>query len=176
MFYQTPTRARAWLLLLGLAAAGGQAAGCVKKPTMALDHAEITGVSIAFPPRVGVLMTLYVDVYNPNSYDIAVRAVRGQVLLGGRYTLPVDFQAEGGGVWLVSGATTPVAVPVDIPVNVAVAVLEQSYAAPTIPYHFTGSADVTATRTFQIEKDDYSLSDDGWVSRQQIESAVHGLR
>ena len=176
MLYRPPVRTRAWLTLLCLAVAGGTTAGCVKKPTMALDHAEITGVSIAFPPRIGVLMTLYVDVYNPNSYDIAVRAVRGQVLLGGRYTLPVDFQPEGGGVWLVSGATTPVAVPVDIPVNVAVAVLGESYASPTIPYHFTGRADVTATRTFQIEKDDYSLSDDGWVSRQQIESAVHGLR
>ena len=176
MLNRFPPRVRAWMRPLLLAAVAWLAVGCVKKPTMALDHAEITGVSIAFPPRIGVLMTLYVDVYNPNSYDIAVRAVRGQVLLGGRYTLPVDFQAEGGGVWIVSGATTPVAVPVDIPINVALAVLQESAAAPTIPYHFTGSADVTATRTFQIEKDDYSLSEDGWVSRQQIESAVHGLR
>ena len=150
------------------------AAACVKKPTMALDHAEITGVSIAFPPRLGVLMMLYIDVYNPNSYDIAVRAVRGQVLLARRYNLPVDFRPKGDGVWLGSGSTTPVAVPVDIPVKTALAVLQESYSAPTIPYHFTGSADVTATRTFQIEKDDYSLSEDGWVSRQQIEAAVHG--
>jgi hypothetical protein len=161
------------LVLAALASAG---AGCVKKPTMALDRAEINGVSISFPPRLGVLMTLTLVVYNPNSYDIAVRAVRGQVLLAGRHALPVDFRTEGEGVWLASDSTTRVQVPVDIPVHVALAVLEESRSVPSIPYHFAGSADVTATRSLQIERDDYSVSEDGWVSRQQIEAALGRAR
>jgi hypothetical protein len=148
--------------------------GCVSKPTMRLNHAEITGVRIALPPSLGILMTLYVDVYNPNSYDVAVRAVRGQVLLAQRHSLPVDFRAPGEGVWLRSGSTTSVAVPVDIPVQVGAAVLAESLSTPMIPYHFTGRADVTAGRTLRLETDDYSVNADGWVSRQQIDAIVRG--
>src|SRR3954467_1205082 len=43
--------------------------GCVSKPTMHLNHAEISGAQFAtFPPSVGILMVVVVDVYNPNSY------------------------------------------------------------------------------------------------------------
>jgi hypothetical protein len=149
-------------------------AACASKPAVRLNHAEIAGVRIALPPSFGVLMKLYVDVYNPNSYDVAVRAVRGQVLLANRHVLPVDFRAQGEGVWLRSDVTTSIIVPVDVPIQVGLAVLEQSYSASMIPYHFTGRADVTATRTLRLETDDYSLSADGWVSRQQIEAALSG--
>src|SRR5512136_2418161 len=73
---------------------------CVHKPTMKINHAEFRGVRIAFPPSVNVSMTCYVDIFNPNSYDVAVRAVRGQVMLANRYMLPVDFRAPGDGAWL----------------------------------------------------------------------------
>jgi hypothetical protein len=148
--------------------------GCVSKPTMRLNHAEITGVRIALPPRLGILMKLYVDVYNPNSYDVAVRAVRGQVLLAQRYTLLVDFRAEGEGVWLPSGATTTVAVPVDVPIDLGLAVVRESFSTLTIPYHFTGRADVTASRSLKLEADDYSVNADGGVSRQQLEMVLRG--
>jgi len=139
---------------------------------MRLDHAEISGVRISFPPSIGVLMTIVVDVYNPNSYDVAVRAVRGQVVLARRYSLPVEFRAEGEGVWLPSGRTTQVSVPVDIPLDLALTLLRESRAAPSIPYRFTGRADVTATRTFKLESDDYSVDEEGVVTRQQIEAAL----
>ncbi|MFC1641494.1 LEA type 2 family protein [Myxococcota bacterium] len=119
-------------------------------------------------------MRIHLDVFNPNSYDVAVRAVRGQVTLANRYPIAVDFQAEGEGVWLRSDATTRVVVPVNVPVQVALAVLRESYTTPTIPYHFTGRADVTATRSLRIEQDDYSVSADGWVLRQQIDSILAG--
>ncbi len=162
-----------WLLAMALACALG-AAGCVEKPTMRLHHAEVSGVRITFPPSLGVLMTIVVEVHNPNVYDVAVRAVRGRVLLANRFELPVDFRADGDGVWLPSERTTAVRVPVSVPVDVAIAVVRASYASPVVPYRFTGRADVTATRTFQLEKDDYSVDEQGSVSRQQIDAAIRG--
>lgn len=160
------------LLLCGPLAA----ASCVKKPTMTLDHAEVAGLAVSLPPNVGVLLMIHVDVYNPNSYDVAVRAVRGQVTLAGRHVAPVDFQAEGDGVWLSSGATTRVVVPVQVPLTTSLAVLAETTLAPSIRYQFAGRADVTATRSLQLEKDDYSVSDEGWISRQQIQAGLHVTR
>jgi hypothetical protein len=151
------------------------------KPTMRLNRAEITGVRVALPPSINVLMTVYIDVNNPNSYDIAVRAVRGQVMLANRYTLPVDFRPGGEGVWLSAGTTTSLAVPLTIPAQVGLALIQESfsspntpYSSPNIPYQFVGRADVTATRTFQLEKDDYSVNESGFVSRQQLETTLRG--
>ena len=145
---------------------------CVSEPRMRLRYAEVTGVRVSFPPALGVLMKLVVDVYNPNSYDVAVRAVRGRVTMADRYAMPVDFKAQGDGIWLPAGRTTQVAVPVDVPIQIALAVLRESTATAEIPYRFVGRADVTATRTFELEKDDYSVDARGTVSRKQIQDAV----
>lgn len=158
--------------LLAVLALAFASFGCVKKPTMKLDHAELTGVRIAFPPSFSVLMTIVVDVTNPNSYDVAVRAVRGQVFLANRYPLPVDFRAAGNGVWLPAGQTTPVRVPVNVPIDLAVQVLREAAMSPSIAYGFNGHADVTATSTFQLEKDDYSVSEQGALSQQQLQGAL----
>jgi hypothetical protein len=163
---------RNWARILAVGAVVGLGAACVKDPTMRLNHAEITGVSIGLPPSLGILMTVYVDVYNPNSYDVAVRAVRGQVLLARRYSLPVNYQAPGEGAWLRAGTTTTVTVPVDVPVQIGMAVLAEYAMTPTIPYHFTGRADVTAGRTLRLETDDYSVNADGFVARQQIATVL----
>lgn len=157
---------------LALAAFALTSASCVKKPTMVLDHAEVSGIRVAFPPSLGVLMTIVVDVTNPNSYDVAVRAVRGQMVLANRYSLPIDFRAQGNGVWLRSNGVTPFGVPVEIPVPLALQLLQDGTFSPTIPYRFTGRADVTATSTFQLEKDDYSVDEQGFVTRQQFAAAI----
>jgi hypothetical protein len=166
-------RVLAGVALAAVAALG--ASGCVEKPTMRLNHADVTGVRVSFPPSLGVLMTVVLDVHNPNSYDVAVRAVRGTVVLGRRYSMPVTFRAGGDGVWMPAGRTTSVAVPVEVPVQTALAVLREAYTSPVIPYRFTGSADVTATRTFAIEEDDYSVDEEGVVSRAQVEAVVRGV-
>jgi hypothetical protein len=140
---------------------------------MHLDHAEISGVQLAtFPPSFGLLMTVVVDVYNPNGYDVAVRAMRGQVLMADKYTLPLDYRPPGDGVWLPSGQTTPVRTPVAMPLQLAILLLQESYAHPTIAYRVTGSADVTGTRTFQIEKDNYSVDERGEITREQIAAII----
>jgi hypothetical protein len=158
------------LVLVG-AAAG--AAGCVSKPTMHVNHAEINGVQLAtLPPSLGILMTVVVDVYNPNGYDVAVRAMRGQVVMAERYTLPIDYHAPEGGVWLPSGTTTSVRVPVAMPVDLALALLREGMQTPFITYRVIGHADVTGTRTFQIEKDNYEVDERGTISREQMAAVV----
>jgi hypothetical protein len=44
-----------------------------------------------------------------------------------------------------------------------------------VKYHVKGKADVTATRTLQIEKDNYEVDEDGTFARQQIEASVAAL-
>jgi hypothetical protein len=139
---------------------------------MRLNHAEITGAQLGFPPSLSVVMTVVVDVYNPNGYDVAIRAMRGQCIMGERYTLPVDFRPGGEGVWLYSNATTSVRVPMVIPVPMAMDLLAQSFSSPTIPYHLVGSADVTASHTFKIEKDDYSVDETGFIPREAMQRVV----
>lgn len=151
------------------------ATSCVQKPTMRLHHAEVSGIRVTFPPSLGVLMTIYMNVYNPNSYDVAVRAVRGTVLFANQYRMPVDYRAPNNGVWMASGRTTSVAVPVVVPVDIALAVMRERFTSPVIPYRFTGRADVTATSTFAIEKDDYSVDEQGIVSRAQIDAALRSI-
>jgi hypothetical protein len=171
----SPSRSRhfsAFLAALTIALAGVAIAGCASKPTMKLNHAEISGMQLGFPPTVGVLMTMVLDVTNTNSYDVAVRAMRGTATLAGRYTLPIDWRPGGEGVWLSSNATTTIRVPVTVPVDLALTLLRESYMTPTVSFRVIGTADVTATRTFKIEKDNYSVDEVGSFNRQQLEMAI----
>jgi len=146
---------------------------CVSKPTMHLNHAEISGAQFgAFPPSIGILMTIVVDVYNPNSYDVAIRAMRGQVVMANNHMLPVDFHAPGNGVWLGSERTTSVRVPIVIPLDLGVKLLSDTAAMPFIPYRLTGRADVTASSTFKVESDDYAVDEQGTISREQIAAII----
>ena len=165
-------RLRSLLALLVVVLFAMTASGCASKPTMHLKHAEVSGVRLGFPPTVSVVMTLTVDVYNPNSYDVAIRGVRGTVVLQDRYSLPVDFKPGGEGVWLPSDSTTPVRVPITIPMDLAMTLLRETYTTPSIGFRLIGAADVTATRTFKIEKDNYSVDERGSVTRQQMELAL----
>ncbi len=152
--------------LATIAALSVFAVGCVTKPTMKLNHAEISGVVLA--PTPAVQMTVVMDVYNPNSYDVAVRAVRGQTILAGKYPLDVQFKAPEGGLWMNAGATTQLRVPVLVPVTIGFQILGESVSQATIAFRFVGKADVTGTRTFEIEKDDYSVDETGTLTREQI--------
>ena len=129
-------------------------------------------MSLGFPPQVGVVMTMVIDVNNPNSYDVAIRAMRGTARLAEKYTLPIEYRAPTEGLWLAAKATTTVRIPVSVPIDLALILLRESYAMPTVSFHVTGKADVTATRTFQIEKDNYEFDETGTFTRQQLELAV----
>ncbi len=148
------------------------ASGCVRDPLMRFNHAEISGARIGLPPSV--VLTVVVDVTNPNAYDVAVRAVKGTVVLANKYSVPIDFRAADPGLWIASDRVGQVRVPVSIPIQLALGLLQEWYFSPAIPYRFAGRADVTATRTFQIEKDDYSIDVNGSIPRWQMEAAMRG--
>jgi hypothetical protein len=164
------------LLLLGVLALTCSAS-CAKKPTMHLDHAIVQGVQITsiIPPQLGILMVVVVNVYNPNSYDVAVRSMTGTASIGGYPPIPVSYQGPQGGFWMPAGQTTQMSVPIQVPVQLAMAVLQQSYTSPYVSYHMTGKANVTATSTFKIEADDYSVDESGFLDRQQIAAAVQSV-
>lgn len=176
--YDAGVRARPSFAFAAVAMTGLLAAGCVSKPTMHLDHAEISGVAFAtpqglgMPPSLGIVMTVVLDVHNPNGYDVAVRGVRGQTVFAGMYPLPVTFQAPPDGVWMPAGQTTAVRVPITVPIQLALLLVQQSMAQPTIPYRFTGTADVTASHTFQIEKDDYAVDEQGTITRNDMIAVI----
>lgn len=142
---------------------------------MKLNHAEVSGVQLGFPPQLGVMMTSVVDVKNPNSYDVAIRAMRGNVVIADKYTLPIQWNPGGEGVWLPADQVTQVRVPVVVPVQLAMQIVREAYTSPTIPFRITGRADVTATRTFKLEKDDYEVDEHGEISREQVEASMRGM-
>jgi hypothetical protein len=45
-------------------------------------------------------------------------------------------------------------------------------ASPVIVYRFQGKADVTATRSLQIEKDNYEVDERGSVTRDQMMAVI----
>lgn len=139
--------------------------GCgVSKPTMKLRSAYITGVVLPG----NLQLTCEMDVTNPNSYDVAIRGLRGTVLLAGRHQVPVDFRAPGNGVWMPAGRTTTVSVPVQIPLFTAGAIGREFFNSSSVPFTFSGRADVTATSTFQFERDDYVIEEQGTIPTQQL--------
>jgi hypothetical protein len=148
--------------------------GCASKPTMHVRWAELSGVQFGFPPSAAVQMNVVMDVYNPNSYDVAIRAMRGQVTFNERYTMPINFVAPGEGLWLYADRTTQVRVPTTVPVDLALRITREAMTG-VVPFHVVGKADVTATRTFKIESDDYSVDERGSLTRQQIEASLAAI-
>jgi hypothetical protein len=148
--------------------------GCAKKPTMKVNHAEVSGVQLGFPPSLAIQMTVVLDVFNPNSYDVAVRAMRGNVTFQDQYSMPIDFKAAGDGVWLPASQTTQVRVPVAVPVDLALRITHGAISG-TVPYHVVGKADVTATKSLKIEKDDYSVDEKGELARNVIEQSIASM-
>lgn len=163
-----------WLVAAALVVAVVVLGGCASKPKMKVHHAEVQGIQFGFPPSMALQMTVVLDVYNPNSYDVAIRAVRGTVTFHDRYTLPVDFRPGGEGVWLPAERTTQVRVPTTVPVDLAFRLTREAFTG-TVPYRFVGKADVTATRSFKIEKDNYSVDEKGQIQRQVIDQSITAL-
>lgn len=147
--------------------------GCVHDPTVKLNHAELNGVQMAvFPPRIGVSLTVVVDVKNPNSFDVAIRGMRGQAVMSEKYPLPINFVAPTPGIWLRAGQTTQLRLPVDMPVELAIALVREALGAPLIAYHVTGVVDVTGTSTFKVNKDDFPVDLRGTITSQQVAGVV----
>ncbi len=151
-------------------------AACVRDPTVRLDHAELNGVQLtSFPPRLGIVLTLAVDITNPNGFDVAVRGMRGQVAMMDRYPVNLDFRPPPPGIWLRAGSTTPVRMPVDMPIETAAAVLRESFASPVVEYRVQALVDVTGSSTFKVNRDNFPVDLRGSVTRAQVAGVVPAI-
>ncbi len=160
-----PWNPRRWsastLLSLPLLAALAAAPGCVTQPTVTIHHAEVRGVS-----TFGVGVAIVLQIRNDNAYDVQLRNVHCNVTFGRGYNLgPIDFAPNQ---WLPSHQTTLVAVPVSIPWTVVPALATETMGSYAIPYQVVGVADVTATRAFGIERNNYPIDQAGSLPRQMV--------
>src|SRR5512132_499210 len=150
-----------------LACAFGPLAGCVSKPVVSLHHAEVRDASLG---GIGLEVVLKID--NPNSYDVQVRNVHAQVTIAGKYAVaPIDVTPN---TWLPSNQSTLVSVPLSIPWSMLPVLVTETLGSSEVKYHVTGTADVTAVRALQIEKNDYPIDEDGTLPRQVFVSASPG--
>src|SRR5690349_11752409 len=98
-----PVAVRMMTAILAIAAGG-----CVSKPALSVHHAEVRSASLE-----GVGLAVYLELDNPNPYDVEIRTVHAEVTIAGKYKLaPLDLTPKQ---WLRSNATTLVAVPISIP-------------------------------------------------------------
>jgi len=158
-------------LALGLAALSALSAlsmGCAEKPRMRLHHAEIRSASL-----YGVGLAVFMTVNNPNAFDIQIRNVRVQVTFADRHALPEIVHSPNQ--WLRAGQTTMVGVPVTIPYAMMPDLVRATASSPVLTYHVKGSADVTATSSLEVEKDDYPIDEDGSIQRSELLGAA-GVR
>ena len=152
---------RRWAAVLPLLAVLAAAPGCVQQPVVTVHHAELRGIS-----TYGLGVAIILQIHNENAYDVQIRSVHCNVTFGRGYTLgPIDF---GPNQWLPANQSTLVAVPVSVPFQLIPALISETAGAFAIPYHVKGAADVTATRTFGIQRDNYPIDEGGSIPRQTV--------
>jgi hypothetical protein len=150
-------------LLLGLVALLGTP-GCVHHPVVTVHHAEVRGLSY-----YGVNVIIWLQVRNDNAYDVQIRHVNCMVTMGRAPLGPIDFMPNQ---WLPSNQTSFLAVPVSIPWQLLPSLALETTGSYAIPYYVKGVADVTATRAFGIERDNYPIDQAGFVPRQTVIDAA----
>lgn len=149
-----------WAMLGPVLLALAAAPGCVSKPNITLHHAELRGLS-----TWGVNVMILLQVRNDNAYDVQIRNVNVNVQFGRAVNIPVGFSPNQ---WLPSNRTVAVQVPVTIPWTAIPGLVAETAGSFAIPYHVRGGADVTATRAFGIERDNYPVDESGAIPRQLV--------
>lgn len=155
---------RRWAALGPLLLALFAAPGCVSKPAVTVHHAELRGLS-----AWGLQVMILLQVRNDNGYDVQLRNVNVSTTFGRGLRLPVMFSPNQ---WLPSNQTSFVQVPVTIPWTAIPQLVAETNGAYAIPYHVKGVADVTATRSLGIERDNYPVDEGGAIPRQLVVDAA----
>jgi hypothetical protein len=137
------------------------ATACVETPRVRLHHADLQGASLA-----GAVLDVVIEIHNPNSYDIQLRDLTAETTFAGRHRLPPIVIHPNQ--WLPSGQSTQVHVPTVLPWLMIPGILTDTLLAPKVTYDVRGSANVTATRTFGIEEDNYPINLRGEMPRQMM--------
>jgi LEA14-like dessication related protein len=155
-------------MLVLLAALLVTSVGCVSKPVVELHSARVQTVS---PAGVGMVMTVRVN--NKNVFDVRVRNVRANVIIGGKFRLPTILNNPD--VWMPANSSTLVPVPITIPWATAMPLLATTVGSTKIKYRAKGFVDVTATRLLGIKRNDYELDEEGEISRiELVQAAMRG--
>ena len=141
------------------------AVGCATKPTLALHHAEISGINLQ-----GVAVNVVVQVNNKNSFDVMVRNVNANVTMSDKYPLaPIAYNPNQ---WLPSKQSTLMPVPVTIPWQMVIPLLAETLGSDSIKYSVKGTADVTATRLVGIQINNEKLEESGSIPRNMVLAAA----
>ncbi|MFO0550245.1 MAG: LEA type 2 family protein [Polyangiaceae bacterium] len=145
------------LIFLTIAAFVAALVGCT--PTVSLRGAVFRGVSLT-----GANFDANLEIHNPNTFDVQVRSVRANVIIENvPGPIPIDAKPER---WVPAGQSATVAVPFTVMWTQVPTVLASTLSATEVNYRVVGRADVTATQTFQIEKDAYKFEQEGTLPRR----------
>lgn len=149
----------AWSLVAAVALLATTA--CVQTPSVRLHHADIQGASLT-----GAVVDVVIEIQNPNAYDIKLRDLTAETTFAGRYKLPpIVIHPD---LWLPSGRATQVHVATTLPWLMIPPILAETIMSPAVTYNVRGTANVTATRTFGIEEDNYPLDLTGTLPRNVL--------
>jgi hypothetical protein len=163
MTAQTPARtALTALALLCLAATA-----CVETPKVRLYSADFRGAALT-----GAVIDVVIEIHNPNSFDIQLRDLTAETTFAGIYRLPPIVIHPNQ--WLPSGQATLVHVPTTLPWLMIPGILGATVFAPVVTYSVRGSANVTATRTFGVEQNNYPIDLQGQMPRQVVVNLSSG--
>ena len=98
--------------------------------------------------------------------------VTAETKFAGRYQLPpIVIHPDQ---WLPAGQATQVHIPTTLPWLMIPGILAETMFAPQVVYSVHGSANVTATRTFGIEEDNYPLDLTGTMPRNILVNLSSG--
>lgn len=143
--------------------------GCApKNPQLRVQGANVTGAWITFPFAAGVRVDVVTSAENPNGFDLQVRNVRGQVVFQNQNVIPINVPNLN--MWLPAERTTTFAFPTAIPIDVGLRLLSMN--VPCIGYTVQGEADVTATSTFKLERNNYPFNQSGCIPRATLLNAI----
>jgi len=134
---------------------------CVSAPTVRLHHAAFTGATLT-----GAALDVVIEIQNPNSFDIKLRDLTAETTFAEKYTLPPIVMHPDQ--WLPSGQATQVHVPTQLPWLMIPGILAETIFSPEVTFHVKGTANVTATRTFGIQEDNYPMDLRGVMPRKLI--------
>jgi hypothetical protein len=128
------------------------------QPAVTLRSATLRGAT-----PTGVAFDAVMAVENPNLFDIEVRAIRANAKLEGvRGVVPVYVEPH---TWIPAGRTVLIPVPIILPWQMIAPVIAATVGNSKVTYYVSGTADVTATRAFAIDRDEYEFDEEGELPR-----------
>jgi LEA14-like dessication related protein len=137
------------------------ATACVETPTVRLHHADFQGASLT-----GAQLDVVIEIQNPNTYDIKLRDLTAETTFAEKYALPpIVIHPDQ---WLPAGQATMVHIPAVLPWLMIPGILKETLFSPEVTYRVKGTANVTATRTFGIQEDNYPMDLRGTMPRTLI--------